>query len=384
MTRHAVVSSTLPRTADAFYREKLSELRTRGYVVHLITSPGPEVDSLRLCVDDVRIVPMAREISLFSDLVALVAWIRILRETRPELVFAGTPKAGLVAMVSARLCRVPRRVYFLQGLRLEGATGAKRRILAIAERVASWCSQVVVAVSPSLADEYRRLGLNAGRDVVVAHYGSSHGVDTDHFTPQTCNRSLLDELALDPSVPTLAFIGRLTGDKGPETMTAALDLLHRQGQLVQLIVIGAQDETDSRRFVRDLETSSQEVRVIDQVSDIRPYLAASDVLVLPTMREGLPNIVLEAAAMGIPAITTTATGAIDSVVAGETGLLFEYGDEVGLADAVRQIICDPDGRKAMGVAARERVVRDFQPRDVSLGIIDLVVGNRDTERRLGE
>ena len=379
MRRCAVVATTLPRTAEAFYREKLHELGVRGYTVHVVTSPGPELVSLRERVDDVRVVPMAREISLGSDATALLAWIRVLREVRPELVFAGTPKAGLIAMISARVCRVPRRVYFLQGLRLEGTSGLKRRVLALTERLASWCSHTVVAVSPSLADEYVRLGLNAGRAVLVAHHGSSHGVDSDHFRPRPKDTALLVELGLDPDVPTLAFIGRLTHDKGPETIVDALGLLHRAGETVQLLVVGTQDEPDSRRIAHELERSPQRVRVVDQVSDVRPFLAACDLLVLPTMREGLPNVVLEAAAMGLPAITTTATGAVDSVVPGATGLLFDYGDTQGLVRAIRSLTGDPGARSSMGDAARQRVVRDFQPYDVARSIIDLAIGDADAE-----
>lgn len=377
MSRHAVVATTIPRTADAFYREKLAELRSRGYVVHLVASPGPEVESLRERVDEVRIVPMDREISLRADLRALQAWVRLLREIRPDLVFAGTPKAGLLAMTSGWLCRVPRRVYFLQGLRLEGSLGSKRHLLAALERLSSWCSHTVIAVSPSLAQEFRRLKLNSRREVVVAHHGSSHGVDTDHYTPQRRKTALLTELGLDPAVATVLFIGRLTRDKGPETLTAALNHLHRRGHHVQLLVVGAQDEPDSREFVRDFGRSSQTFRVIDHVDDVRPYLATCDVLVLPTLREGLPNVVLEAAAMELPTITTTSTGAIDSVVSGQTGILFDYGDWRRLADAIHYLISQPDVSRAMGVAARARVVRDFQPTDVSRSIIDIAVGVAD-------
>jgi glycosyltransferase involved in cell wall biosynthesis len=127
-------------------------------------------------------------------------------------------------------------------------------------------------------------------------------------------------------------------------------------------------------MVRNLAASSQLVRVIDQVDDVRPYLAASDVLVLPTKREGMPNVVLEGAAMALPAITTTSTGAIDSVVPGKTGLLFDYGDAAGLADAIQHLAANPDVASAMGLAARQRVLRDFRPPDVARAIVDIALG----------
>lgn len=373
MTSHVVVAATTPRTASAFYRANLAELRARGFVVHLVTSPGPEVEELRSLVEYVHTIPMMREIGIRADIAALFRWIRLLRDIRPEVVFAGTPKAGLVAMLSSRLCRVPRRVYFLQGLRLEGEVGSKRRILVFAERLASRCSHAIIAVSPSLAAEYRRLRLNCGREVLVPRQGSSHGVDTIYYSPRRRDGELLVALGLDPLTVTAAFVGRLTSDKGPETLAMALELLHHREVEVQLLVIGWQDEPDSRRFVWLLEGSSQRVRVIGPVDDVRPYLAACDFLVLPTAREGMPNVVLEAAAMGRAAVTTTATGAIDSVVHCRTGLLFDYGDSLELANAMELLALDSGLRNAMGASARERMVSEFQPCDVARSIIDMVL-----------
>lgn len=372
----AVVSSTIPVTAATFYRETLEELRDRGFEVHIVTSPGPQVASLADVSHTVHSLPMYRGVSPLKDLVALVRWIVLLLRLRPVAVLGGTPKAGLLSMMAARITGVSQRTYLLQGLRLEGSSGMQRRILALFERIASFCSHRVVAVSPSLASEFERLGLNSGRAVVVPHHGSSHGVDTEHFTPRPRDAELAASLDLAADVPVVIFIGRLTADKGPDTLIRALTSVAERDRPLQLLVLGPQDEPDSQVYVQRLEQLGDRVRVrvLDLIDDVRPYLALSDLLVLPTKREGLPNVVLEAAAMGKPAVTTTATGAIDSVIDGETGLLVGPDDGDGMGRAIESLAGDAALRERLGQAGRDRVVRDFQPVDVARAIVDQVVG----------
>jgi glycosyltransferase involved in cell wall biosynthesis len=372
----AVVSSTIPVTAASFYRETLEELRVRGYEVHVVTSPGPQAASLADVSHAVHSLPMYRGVSPLKDLVGLVRWIILLLRLRPEVVLGGTPKAGLLSMMAARITGVSQRTYLLQGLRLEGSAGVQRLILALFERIASHCSHRVVAVSPSLAREYERLGLNAGRSVVVPHHGSSHGVDTEHFVPRARDAELAASLDLAAGVPVVVFIGRLTADKGPDTLIRALTSVAERGCSLQLLVLGAQDEPDSQTYLHRLEQLGDRVRVqvLDHIDDVRPYLALSDLLVLPTKREGLPNVVLEAAAMARPAVTTTATGAVDSVIHGVTGLLVGPDDGEGMGRAIELLAGDPSLRDRMGRASRDRVVRDFRPGDVARAIVDQAVG----------
>jgi len=369
--RRAVVSTTIARTADTFYGQIIDVLKQDGYEVHVITSDGPEIPSLKRRADHVHIVAMRRQVNVIADFRALFGWMRILARVRPDFVLAGTPKAGLVGMIASWVARVPRRAYFLQGLRLEGTQGLERAVLGRMEWLASWCSQVVIAVSPSLADRYRNLGLAAGRPLVVPHHGSSHGVDTEFFSPRQRSPELLEEIGLVLDVPVLTFIGRLTTDKGPDTLLGALRHIRSQDVLLQLLVVGAQDEADSAYYLSEFERERTTVVVVPQIQDVRPYLAASEIVVLPSRREGMPNVVLEAAAMGVASVTTDATGAVDSIVDGLTGLIVPVGDEAALAGAILRLLRDPDLRERMGRNARVRTVRDFQPADVSRAVVDV-------------
>ncbi|MGZ4519066.1 MAG: glycosyltransferase family 4 protein [Mycobacteriaceae bacterium] len=370
----AVVSTTISRTVDQFYREITETFQREGYVVHVVTSDGPEIPALRARADQVHIVPMARHVSVVSDVKALLGWVRVLRRVRPQVVFAGTPKASLLGMVASKVTGVPRRAYFLQGLRLEGVEGRQRLVLSAMERLTSACSQVVIAVSPSLAERYRLLRLDRGRPIVVPHYGSSHGVNTEHFTPIPRADHVLAAAGLDPAVPVLAFIGRLTRDKGPDALIDAARRLRQHGTAVQLLILGAQDEADSAAYLQRLRDSGLPVAVYNHLDDVRPFLSVTDILVLPTWREGMPNVVLEAAAMGVPAVTTNATGAVDSVEDGVTGLVVPVDDAVALSSAVERLLSDPALRHTMGSAARARVVADFQPADVAEAVVASALG----------
>ena len=351
----------------------MAELDAAGYEVHVVTSPGPEVPDLRARADEVHLIRMERGISAWQDMKSMRAWVSLLRRIRPTLIIGGTPKAALFSMVAAAIVRVPRRVYFLQGLRLEGTSGLNRQVLATMERLTSACSHIVIAVSPSLALAYKRARLPMRRRVAIPHHGSSHGVDTEYFRPMPRSVSLIRSLGMDPEVPIVAFLGRLTADKGLAELLQASDIVREAGGKVQVLALGAQDEADSALIAWSVAQSKVRIVIREDVPDVRPYLACSDVVALPTRREGFPNVVLEAAAMGVPSVTTRATGAVDAVIPGQTGLLVDVNDPAQLADALLTFIENPELRRTMGAAARERVLRDFQPRDVARAVVRIAL-----------
>ena len=361
----AVVTSTIPITIDTFHRELIRQVQAQGYDVCMVSSPGPELERVGNEMGiRVRSLPMTREISPVADLVALVRWFRVCVAERPSLVIGATPKASLLSLVAGRATRARRRLYYLGGLRLEGEQGRRRQLLAATERLTSWASTEVVANSPSLAARYAELRLAPPRKLRQTRPGSSHGVDSTHFSPRPPDLELADRLGVDRSVPVIGFVGRLTHDKGIDSLISAMALLRADGVICQLLVVGAQNEPDSADYLDKLKSTGEGVVAVGAVDDVRPYFALMDVHVLPSLREGFPNVVLEASAMELPTVTTDATGAIDSVRDGETGVIVRSQDTRGLADAVRTLLGDPVRASRYGVAARNWVVSDFQPESV--------------------
>ena len=334
-------------------------LAAHGWDVHVVCSPGARLDALS-GVDGVTVhaITMAREPSPLSDLRSLVAWVRLLRRLRPDVISVGTPKAGLLGGIAGRLTRVPGRVYMLRGLRLETSTGVSRRIFTLLERLAVRSANVVLAVSPSLAARARELGVAPADKLRVLGAGSSNGVNITAFDSETFDDAHLDLIAdnhgLDRHVPTIGFVGRLTADKGLDLLTEALSELIARGVSHQLLVVGGSEQAAG---ARDVDQPS--AIYTGHVDHPEPYFQLIDVLCLPTQREGFPNVVLEAAAASKPTVTTDATGAVDSVVDGVTGFVVPRSSSSALSGALATLLTEPALRERMGRAARARVETDF-------------------------
>lgn len=364
--RSVLFTATIPITLDKFGSEYVRQLQESGQKVILVSSDGPEVAVLRTRhpTADVRVVPMARAIAPWRDAISLFRWLLLLMRTRPARVISITPKASLLAMLTAAMLRVPQRTYLTGGLRLETTKGLQRGVLWVMERVTCVGATEVVANSPSLGHVYVAHRLSKPPKLRWTKPGSSHGVDVGRFHPGEPDPLLAAAHEFSADAPIVGFFGRLTRDKGIDTLVAACDLLHREGKDFQLAVVGAQDEPDSDRYVRLLQSCDFDVRLIGAVEDVRPFLSLTAINVLPSLREGFPNAVLEAAAMGVPSVVSDATGCVDSVIEGRTGLIAPAGDQEALAGALARLIDDKALRTDLGQAARSWVERDFQPRMV--------------------
>lgn len=328
-----------------------------------MSSPGPLLDALNK-VEGVHAhgLAMARQPSPFSDLRALFAWVRLLRGTRPTVTLVGTPKAGLLGGLAAALVRIPRRVYLLRGLRLETATGAQRIVLTALERLAMRCATDVVAVSASLRQRAIELRLVAPDGIQVLGSGSSNGVDLSAADSIDAGRmtELRTQLGIGDGAPVIGFVGRLTKDKGIEVLAAAMRLLAQRGVAYRLLVVGPIDDSQSGELLTTLRDTGTPPIETGHVTDPAPYYRLMALLCLPTLREGFPNVVLEAAAAGIPTVTTDATGARDSVIDGVTGLISKAGDAGSLADCLADLLtATPAKRKKMGEMARARAEAEF-------------------------
>lgn len=339
-------------------------LVSRGWDVHIVAS-GDLPDSTRGIT--YHHVSMRRDPHPWHDLQGLWTWCKLLRRLRPDVVSTGTPKAGLLGMLAARLTRQPVRVYKLRGLRLETSTGLKQRVLGTIERLTMACSQSIISVSPSLRQQVLDLKLASGDKVVVLGSGSSNGVDLDRFDATGGSRGVSRRaLGISDQLPVVGFVGRLGTDKGiPELLDAALELKHR-GHAFVLLLAGPNEDASCDQAVARAGAEGLTIVRRGFVEDPVEIFHALDVLCLPTRREGFPNVVLEAAASAIPVVTTDATGAIDSVIHEKTGLLARTGDATSIADAVERLLVAPELREIYGAHARRHVKHHFQQEDVWL------------------
>lgn len=358
-----VLAVTDAITADAFLRPHISALIARGHEVHLLAGDGHLLRDLARQTGAVAWpLPLSRTLDPINDVHALVKAWRILRRIRPVATHVGTPKGGCIVGLAARLAGVERRLYVLHGLRLETEHGVRLWLLALLEFLACASASLVVAVSHSLAREVIRRRLARPSKVTVLGSGSISGVDTERFAPaREDDRQVAREaLGLDRDAVVALFVGRLSVDKGIRELASAWPQVVASDRRARLLVVGdldqAQPATADVAALRAMDT----VILTGRLDDPRSGYDAADLLVLPTYREGLPTVLLEAMASAVPIVATDVTGCRDAVRE-DCGLLVPPRDALALAKALDSLIGDPARRRRMGYAGRERAVTAFDP-----------------------
>ncbi len=352
-----------------FYRGLISHLHEAGFEPVLLSSPGPGLHSAseQEGVTGVA-VPIEREIAPLKDLVSLWKLYRTIRRIGPDVVDASTPKAGLLVTVAACLARVPCRVYSLHGLRIETATGLKRAVLRWTERIAVACSHRVFCLSPSLRDRAIAFDLVSSEKAVLLKNGG-FGVNLEQFAPYVAGSSEVEELrhrlGIPVGAPVVGFVGRFVKDKGVKQLLEAFDQLRQAYPELRLLMVGDFEDGDPvTPELRDYIENTAAIIRPGFMADTAPYFKLMDVCVLPTYREGFGQVSAEAQASGVPVVTTTATGAVDSVIDGVTGIIVPVGDSNALGDAIAKLLGAPALRAAMGRAGREWMERDFRPQAI--------------------
>ncbi|GAB3259769.1 glycosyltransferase family 4 protein [Arthrobacter pigmenti] len=355
---------TVAASALNFYGGYLTYLSENGWKVSLITSPGDGIEDFA-DAEGVQYfpVPMKRDPSPMEDFRSLVQLIRVLREIEPHVLVVATPKAGLLGVLAGFLTGVKVRLYQLWGLRLETEVGLRRRVLSVMERVTAGLATDLVANSPSLALRAAELRVDANKDIKVLGRGSSHGVDLEKYSG-TADIGQVDAATLAflegrENKVTVGFIGRIHRDKGLDILLRASQICRERGIDIVVLILG-RPEDESVKALVDRHVSGGNTHYVGRVADPRPYMRAMDIHCLPTLREGFPNVVLEASALGVPTITTTATGAIDSVVHEVTGLLVPPGDVYPLAASLQSLAADQSMRERFGAAAQRHVHENFE------------------------
>lgn len=354
---------TVPITLR-FLRGQVGYVAAHGFDVHVACAPGPKLDEF-VAANEVtgHGVELTRTVSPAADARSLFEMSALIRRLRPDVVHAHTPKGGLIGMMAAASQRVPRRIYHLRGMPLLTARGPLKNVLWATESTSFACAHRVLAVSPSLADAARRLRIAGAAKAKVLAGGSGNGVDArGRFSPANApaREDAREKLGLRSETTVVTYVGRLVGDKGVAELMEAWSTLCGRGD-AQLLVVGPLEERDAlpSEVVRRLHGAG--VRHVGFTEDMPLVYAASDLVVLPSHREGFPNVPLEAAAMGLPVVTTDAVGCVDSVVHDVTGTIVPVGDARMLAAAIAAYLDDARLRVEHGEAGRTRVLRDFDP-----------------------
>lgn len=377
-----IYGTTVGLSLWAFYPGQLKDMAGRGWNVTAVACGDQHLSraAVREGVASAR-VAMARDISLARDLQALAEWVLLLARQRPAVINLGTPKAGLLGGLAAKVTRVPRRLYVVHGLRFEGTTGARRALLVSMERLALWCATDVVVVSRSVGAGLRRVGVR--RPLLLIGEGSCNGIDaekTQRMARTVDVQARRETLGLERGTFVVGFVGRLTPDKGLSQLAEALRLLRSGGVEVTLLALGDAESDDAEAALRE---AGESVVLTGWVDEPLTYMSLMDVLVLPTKREGYPLVVLEANASGVPVVTTRSTGAIDSVEDGVDGLLVDYDDAPALAAQITRLVNDRALGERLAGAGRHRAEKRFASQRIWDGLDSIYRGRpNDDVRRL--
>ncbi len=345
-------------------------MRDKGFEVHVASGPGPELDYLiRTENISAHRLNMKRGMSPLRDFIALLTLYLLCIRMKPTIVHGSTAKGGPLSMVASSLAKVPIRVYTLRGLIIEVGSGLMKKVFRVLESLACRCASQIFAVSRSVMDKMIQEKLCNSDKIRVLGNGSSMGVDAgNRFNPDLISKADADALRNHLGIPADAivagFVGRIVRDKGIMELADAWRNLRLEHENVFLLIIGPVEPQDPvpAEILRELWTDPRVV-IIDFVhnEDMPRYYRIMDFVVLPSYREGFPNVALEAAAMGLPILAGRVTGSVDAVVDGVTGILVPARDSAALEQAMRIYIHDEKTRKAHGIAGRQRAISDFKP-----------------------
>ena len=283
-------------------------------------------------------IPMSRKISLWEDFQSLALLISLFFKEKPYIVHANTPKASLLSMIAAWITGVPHRIYTVTGLRFETATGNFRHLLLTMEKITCWCATKIIPEGEGVKRTLVRENITS-KPLKVILYGNINGVNVESYD-RTIHVRLLASKIREEGKFTFCFVGRIVKDKGINELVLAFVRLTKVYPEVRLLLVGP--------FERDLDPVSSEIEhiILDHSSisfvgfqqDIRPYLAASDALAFPSYREGFPNVVLQAGAMGLPSIVTDINGCNEIIEDGVNGVIVPPRDEEALYNAMKYFV----------------------------------------------
>lgn len=360
---------TVPQSLG-FCREVMVRMEKMGYESVVVTSPGEALEKFRSeCPQFKTIeVPMERHISLLKDFWALLKMIRVMMRERPYVVHSMTPKAGLLSMVAAWLTGVPVRIHTFTGLIWPTAVGGKRKVLMLMDRMLCACATHVIPEGQGVMNDLRDYGV-CRKPMRVLGYGNVKGVDMEKFNPARFTPTAIDDKPF-----TFVFVGRIVGDKGINELVEAFTRLHDEHSKTRLVLVGVfEKQLDPvSELTQNRINSSNAIEACGAKygDELLQMYVDADCFVMPSYREGFPNTVLEAGAMGLPQIVTDINGSREIIIDGENGLIVPSKDADALYEAMKRMLTDEPMRKSMAEKARGLIASRFEKGFVQQCLMD--------------
>lgn len=362
--------STIPDSLEILLKGQLKML-SEYYEVVAVSSPGEKMKVLeeREGVRTVSI-PMERRISLVKDFISLLRLIVLFAKERPDMVHSITPKAGLLSMLAAWITRVPVRMHTFTGLVFPTATGKMQKLLIAMDRLTCFCATHINPEGEGVKRDLVNYNITSKPLHIIAN-GNVNGIDLEYFdkTPEVVEKACSYK---KEGTFTFCFVGRMVRDKGINELVHSFLRLYQKDERVRLLLVGP--------FEKELDPVLPEVEehilhhpgicYMGYQSDVRPFLVASDALVFPSYREGFPNVVIQAGAMGLPAIVTDINGCNEIVLPDLNGVIIPSKDEQALYESMKYFASHPVEVEKMAANARPLIASRYEQRIVWNALLD--------------
>lgn len=339
-----------------------------------VSSPGKELADVEKDEEvEVIAIDMSRKITPIKDVISLWNTYKFLKREKPQIVHTHTPKAGIVGMLAANLAGVPHRLHTVAGLPLVESAGVKRKVLEFVEKLTYASANMVYPNSKGLYDYILEHNYTDKYKLKVIGNGSSNGIDTLFFSPDQVSEVqkelLRKELNIKDEDFVFVFVGRLVGDKGINELVKAFSLLNKtknaENQFKLLLVGSLEQELDPLpEDVLSQIKNNPDIIDIGFQKDVRPYFAISDVLVFPSYREGFPNVVMQAGAMGLPSIVSDINGCNEIIMEGQNGVLVPVKNTEKLSHAMERMKSDTAYYQKLKMNARSMIQSRYEQSEV--------------------
>lgn len=357
-------TSTIPTSLETLLKGQLKML-SKHYEVVAVSSPGEKMKVLeeREMVRTVS-VPMERRISLVKDFISLIRLIILFAKEQPDIVHSITPKAGLLSMLAAWITRVPVRMHTFTGLVFPTTTGKMQKLLIAMDRLTCFCATHINPEGEGVKRDLINYKITSKPLHVIAN-GNVNGIDLEYFDriPEVMEKAWLYK---KEGIFTFCFVGRMVKDKGVNELVHSFLRLYQEDDQVRLLLVGP-FETELDPVLPEVEEQILHhpgICFMGFQGDVRPFLAASDALVFPSYREGFPNVVIQAGAMGIPAIVTDINGCNEIVLPDRNGVIIPSKNEQALYEAMKYFASHSVEVEKMAANARTLIVSRYEQRMV--------------------
>lgn len=347
-----IIRAVTAAQSVGFFVGLIPELKEMGYEVVSVSSDGPDLQEVRDAGGRAIAVEMQRRISPIKDIKSLWNLIKVFRKEKPVMVHSMTPKAGLLCMLAGWFTRVPVRVHTFTGLVFPTSTGVKRRILMATDWLTCACATHVIPEGEGVKNDLLNHKITK-KDIKVLGYGNVKGIDLEYFNPDIPEVVEKAGQIRKEGVFTFIFVGRLVGDKGINELIQAFDRLNSEFPNTRLLLVGRKEQDLDPLKPETLKRidENSNIEAVGSQTDVRPWLVASDAFVFPSYREGFPNVVIEAGAMGLASIVTDINGSREIIIDGKNGIVISPQNAEALYKAMKSMM-DNEIRSRLSMDAK--------------------------------